>query len=438
MSRAVEVEAEIEAVRQWAAKEVEQLLTAAVTALAAPGASLQTAEAVVRAGLQRLGGAILGGAVRALGNGYEGSRPACACGHSRKYLNDRPRQVVSLVGRFSLTRAYYWCPHCHASDAPLDRRLGIVGTAFSPAVVEAVGLLGARVPFATGRDVLMQLTGTAVSKRMHEEIAERLGAARLPVRPLVLPAPKDVPRRARPRPEEDLYVCADGTMAPTLQGWREVKLGAVFHAARGKDGLPERGATRYLGDLTDAETFGGDLYRAACTWGLADARRVVVLADGAVWIWNAADLHFPGAIQIVDWFHPSERLWTVAKICLGEQTPAAAAWARAAEKLLHQSRVEAVVRKLRALRPRDRQAQDAVAAAIGYFEANAERMRYRRFRRLGLFIGSGVIEAGGKHIVGQRLKLSGMRWSDHGLRTILHLRLAVLNGDWPQQQKAAA
>jgi hypothetical protein len=313
----------------------------------------------------------------------------------------------------------------------LDRQLGILSSEFTPAVRELVGRLGAQAPFDQGRDLMGRLAGIWISKRKHEEIAEGIGAQFDPE----APASVDLARVA-PQGAEDLYLMADGTTAPTLEGWREVKIGAVFHAQPGKDGLPERGVTRYFGDMIEAEKFGWRWYRQASAMGLDKARRAVVLGDGAAWIWGLAEMHFPGAIQIVDWYHATERLWNVAHAAFGQENPKAQAWGRSCEQLLSEGKIELLLRRISRLRPRSAESRNVCKEAQGYFRNNAQRMRYGRFRRQGLFIGSGIVEAGCKHIVGARLKLSGMRWSLRGLRSILQLRLALRNGDWPQAAAA--
>lgn len=429
MRGAQDAERVIEKVRREAAQEAERFLREAQERMKDGPEAWTELEKRLRARMLALGGSILEAAAGLAGNGYEGSRRLCECGDAQKYMNDRERDVVSLLGRFRLKRAYYWCPQCRKGYVPLDHRWGINGTDFTSAVREMIGRVGAEAPFDRGRTLMGELSGVWVSKRKHEQIAEAIGAG------FSLEEP---PRSWAGRKVEDLYLSCDGTTAPTLQGWREVKIGAVFHAGRDADGRPQRGPTRYFGDVIEAEAFGWRWYRSARAMGLERAKRVVVIGDGAAWIWALAELHFPGAIQIVDWYHASERLWIVAHAAFGEGKPKARVWGKTSERLLRAGRVEDLLRRIARLRPTSAEAQEILRVAQGYFRNNAARMRYHLYRRQGLFIGSGVVEAGCKHIVGFRLKQSGMRWSLDGLRSILQLRLAVLNGDWPLPVAKAA
>jgi len=425
----------IEQMRREAAEEAQRLLEEAFERLEPDAQRWSDLEAEIRRRMHALGGSLLEKALQTAGNGYQGSRRPCLCGGTLKYMGDRERDVVSLMGDFRLKRAYYWCAGCGAGQAPLDRQLRIEQSDFSPSVRQMIGRVGAQVPFGRGRELMGELAGLWISQRQHQQISERIGArlmAEASWRP-VSPSPPERRQKA-----EDLYLSADGTTVHTFEGWREVKMGAVFLARPGPDGLPQRTATRYFADVIQAEVFGWRWYHLAERMGLDRARRVIVLGDGAAWIWNLVQMHFPGAIEIVDWYHAAERLWTVAQACFGQATPEAARWAKAGEKLLRQSRVETLLVRLSRLRPRHKQARQILHDAQGYFRNNAHRMRYRRFRRQGLFIASGVVEAGCKHIVGFRLKQSGMRWSLDGLRSILHLRLALLNGDWPTPSSLAA
>ena len=156
------------------------------------------------------------------------------------------------------------------------------------------------------------------------------------------------------------------------------------------------------------------------------------MGDGAPWIWGIAEEHFPGTIQIVDLYHAREHLADLSKVVYGPATVTAKGWAAARSEDLDAGEVERVVAAIGRLRPRGEQAKAEVRKARGYFQTNAERMRYARFRSHGLFIGSGVVEAGCKTLVGRRLKQSGMRWTVRGANAILALRCAELSGRWEE------
>ena len=166
--------------------------------------------------------------------------------------------------------------------------------------------------------------------------------------------------------------------------------------------------------------------------GATRALRLVVLGDGAPWIWGIAAEHFHQAIQIVDLYHARERLSDLSKTVLGLDSPQTQQWGRLNQELLDRGDVEAVLASMRQLPARDDIARKARETSIRYFQKNAERMRYACFRSQGLFIGSGVIEAGCKTIIGQRLKQSGMRWTVRGANAIIALRCCQLSNRWEE------
>ena len=164
--------------------------------------------------------------------------------------------------------------------------------------------------------------------------------------------------------------------------------------------------------------------------GVEKAQTVIVLGDGASWIWNLADFHFPQAVQIVDFYHALERLGEVTRSLWAEGAPEGKAWLAQCKTALYNGKVSCVLRSLKARAPRRKDLREILRKAIGYFQENRRRMRYDLFRANGYFIGSGIVEAGCKHVIAKRFKQSGMRWSREGLLKLLHLRLCILNGDW--------
>src|SRR5438034_1048320 len=185
--------------------------------------------------------------------------------------------------------------------------------------------------------------------------------------------------------------------------------------------------------------------RSLCDWSSdvcssdLQAARVVVLGDGGPWIWGIAALHFPGTIEIVDLYHAREHLANLGKCIYGPTCREAKQWAAARSEQLDQGDVEAVITSMKRLRPRQEHVQKEVRKAMDYFQTNKERMRYAQFRSQGLFVGSGVVEAGCKTIIGQRLKQSGMRWTVNHANAIIALRCSQLSGRWEEfwEQRAA-
>lgn len=212
---------------------------------------------------------------------------------------------------------------------------------------------------------------------------------------------------------------------------REAKLGCVFTQTKvDEEGYPVRDpeSTTYVGAIETAEEFGRRIYAEAVRRGVTRAVKVIVLGDGAPWIWGIAEEHFPGATQIVDLYHAREHLANLAKIVYKVGSLRWKQWLAARVEELDAVEVEALVLSLRRLRPQDRTVKDQRDKAIDYFQTNRQRMRYADFRRQGFFVGSGVIEAGCKTIIGQRLKRSGMHWTVRGANAIIALRCCCISG----------
>jgi hypothetical protein len=257
---------------------------------------------------------------------------------------------------------------------------------------------------------------------------------------------------------ERLYIELDGVFARMRRGsvpleqeevhrtgdvYREIKAGAVFRAERGAKrseltpgvyvDTPAEDSVRSVARRTAKGGFAWLLYQLAVEGGLEHAKQVVVLGDGAPWIWNLAAEHFAGAVQIVDLYHAKEHVWDVAHAVFGRGTAVGTVWATHACSLLEQGQIADLVSAIAALPPippEPGQARSIPARAVDYFTTNAERMRYPVFRAQGMQVGSGIAEAACKTIVSTRTKRSGMRWTPEGLDALLPLRTTVLNGTY--------
>jgi len=308
-------------------------------------------------------------------------------------------------------------------------------------------LVGQQAPFEHGREQMKLLAGLEVNAKAVERTAEGIGgdiAAREQQqieRALQLALPILVGE-----PIPILYIEMDGTGVPVVRKetegrkgktdgepahTREAKLGCVFtQTSCDREGFPIRDpeSTTYTGAIETAEEFGRRLYQEVWNRGLSRARKIVILGDGAEWIRTLAELHFPDAIHIVDLYHARQHLWDVARALFPNDPISQKAWMKVHQKrLLDKGKIEKLVAALRSLLPAHPQAAEKLHDEADYFEKNAERMRYPKFRRQHLFVGSGVIEAGCKTVIGSRLKQSGMFWTVRGANAILALRCAHLN-----------
>ena len=409
----------------------------------------------IRASMHEVGGGLLEKLVNADGGGYRGAHLACGRGHQATFVDYRGKQVLTVLAPIHVRRAYYHCADCQEGVLPKDPELDIVGTGFSPGVRRLMGRVGAKEPFAEGRQDLEELAAVVVKTKAVERVAEALGTQIETLahqeRALALSG-KVVPLQRVPK----LYIAMDATGVPMVpretEGrpgkdatgtakTREAKLGCVFTQTRLDDkGRPVRdgASTTYVGAIEAAEAFGRRLYAEAVRRGVQRAEQVIVLGDGAPWIWSLTEEHFPGAIQIVDLYHAREHLGALAKVLYGPGSAEAQTWAAARCEELDAGEVAQVVAVLGRLRPRAEEAKEAVRKAMAYFQTNADRMRYGRFRSQGLFVGSGVVEAGCKTIIGHRLKQSGMRWTVRGANAIIALRCCQLSGRWEEFWEARA
>jgi hypothetical protein len=403
----------------------------------------------------RVGGRLLGQLLNADGGGYRGARIPCGQGHQAAFVDYRRKEVLTVLAPVPVQRASYHCAPCAGGVIPKDQALDIVGTAFSPGVRRLMGRVGGKEAFAEGRRDLAELAGIVVTTKAVERVAEAIGAeieTLAQQEQAVALAGKLLPLQA----VGTLYLAIDGTGVPVVPHetagrpgkgeagqakTREVKLGCVFTQTRlDEKGRPLRdeGSTPYVGAIESAEVFGRRLYAEAARRGVQRAARVVVLGDGAVWIWGLAEEHFPGATQIVDLYHAREHVAELGKLLYGPGSAEGKRWIAARCEDLDAGEIRRLVAALGRLQPRGEETQEAVRKAQGYFEANTARMRYAQFRRQGLFVGSGVVEAGCKTVVGQRLKQSGMRWTVRGANAIIALRCAELSGRWEEFWEARA
>lgn len=401
----------------------------------------------IRSTMHGIGGRLLETFLNADGGDYRGRTIPCGQGHPYEFVGYRDKRVLTVLGEVAVRRAYYSDPQCGAGYCPKDHALDIEGTSYSAGVRRMMSKVGAYRPFGLGQEDLEELAGIRVSAKEVERVSQRVGGqveGYHVVQGLGALSDQVVPIHAVAR----MYVCMDGTGVPVVkqetigrQGkgeggqakTREAKLGCIFtQTGLDEEGRPVRDeeSTSYTGAIEPVEAFGQRIYQEARRRGLGWAKEVCVLGDGALWIWNIADEHFYGATQIVDLYHAREHYWNVAKASFGQNKDKQHQWAEGRRKELDDGNVEEVMDAMKILSRLSGQDKEICEREIGYFEKNRDRMRYADFRKRGLFVGSGVLEAGCRTVIGQRLKQSGMHWTVRGANSIIALRCSLLSNRW--------
>jgi hypothetical protein len=424
------------------------------------GTDLEAIESALRVALHQAGASALSELLQFEVPAPDQRQLPCACGHRAQYQELRSRPVLTVVGWARMNRPWYLCPHCRQGQFPADAELDIEHTDFSPGVRRMQAVVGQQAPFDHGREEMKILAGLEVTAKSVERTAEAIGAdiAAGEQRAIRRAVQLDLPVIIG-KPIPFLYVQMDGTGVPVVKKetegrkgktdgqpahTREVKLGCVFtQTAWDKEGYAIRDpdSTTYTGAIETAEEFGKRIYLEAWNRGWNRATKKVVVGDGAEWIWNLADLHFPGAVQIVDLYHARQHLWELARRLYPNDPVNQKAWMKVHQKrLLDKGKIKKLVLSLRSVESTNADVLEKIRTEADYFERNAERMRYPKFRRQHLFVGSGVIEAGCKTVIGSRLKQSGMFWTVRGANSIIALRCCHLNGrfeDYWEGRRAA-
>jgi len=391
-------------------------------------------------GMLKLGCDVLG-QLLAADPGYCGPGVPCSRGHEARFVSYRDKVIDTVLGAVTVTRAWYHCAECGHGLAPRDAGLGAAGASMSPGLAAMTGRAAAAVPFAEAAGLLEDLAGIRLTVKRVDRAAEASGAAAAAAvrsRATLVAARKLVPLPPDPLPDK-LYAAIDGTGIPVISRetagregkgedgrarTREVKLAVFFtQSALDKKGYPvrDRGSESYVATFEPAATFGNLVRAEGIRRGADHVRQLTILGDGAPWIWNIAAAKFPEATQVVDLFHAREHLHDLARKLEFMLLDRKDEWLAARLEDLDYGYIDGITAAVRKY-PLQGVKKDEIDTALGYFEHNEPRMRYKWFRSRGLFVGSGVVEAGCKSVLGHRLKRAGMHWTDGGADAIAALR----------------
>jgi len=406
---------------------------------------LEATEFYVRTAMLQAGARVVEQVLAEVGRGRRVKPLLCANNHlvcRMESLGLREKTIQTILGEVRFKRSAYRCPVCGAVRYPGDEALDVVGTGFSPGVRRMMAHAGGEMSgFRMAGKALELYAALRLDPKDIERVSESMGRiiedwmAREGSLAVAAPPPEETP--------DTVYITYDATGAPIrkeelreVKGkgedgkarTREVKLGCVFtQTSVDEEGraVRDENSTTYVGAIEPSMDFGYRIHAEAVRRGLLNARRVVVLMDAIAYNKTIAAEHFPYATIIIDLFHAREHLAAFVRDVLRQKLTGP--FHQGLRGILDAGEIEKLVAQMEKVLPRSGSRRAAGRKQIAYFRNNAPYMRYADFRREGLFVGSGVIEAGCKTVVGRRLKCSGMFWSVRGANAIVALRCCILS-----------
>ena len=389
------------------------------------------------------------------------------CQEPARYKRTIERQVLTTHGTRELEHRYHYCSACERGFSPAADILGLGPDRKATRRLQAwMARFGAQeASFAGVPPILAELRGLVISESTVERTTVKVGealAAAIQAEAGEQEARVDAgwderepagngsetPGKTRvPR----LYAAMDGTMCPLREEWRrdgslgklkcrygEAKVGMLFTTGH-QDGLDTGVKWRVsVGTLLGIAHFTVLMLWLARTWRAWLAAELIVLGDGAAWIWNLSGRYFPKAVQIVDLWHVLDRLWQVAEARFGSRAnPGARGWVARMRDHLEKDEVAEVIRSIACWAPVRSAHQELRAEQLTFLENNRERMKYGSYLKKGYMVGSGVIEARCKQVVQSRIHEAGMHWREATAEAVLTIR-AHLHGTRPTDLRTYA
>lgn len=405
--------------------------------------SVSEMERNIRAMLLKVGQFLLSSWLALQETGYPAEQRECPhCGGQADYQFKREGTLLTILGQVRYKRAYYVCPACQQGHYPLDQQLGLRPGQMSAELESLSGMTGAQLPFGQGSRLFEELTLVSLSDHSLAKATQAIGGEVQALEAEWLAHSQDgdwlqQQQRLAERPER-LYGSLDAAKvhirSDTEHTWRDLKVGCWFTTTSEPPDNPDDDwdiqATEisYYCDIQQARQFGQLLWASGCQRQAQLAQELVFLGDGAEWIWNLVQEHYPDAVQIVDWFHATEYIAPVAKAAFNSDDQQQA-WIKQVRTHLWNGDLDAVIAACDRLTEHP-QARDPATKAVTYFTNNRHRMNYPHYRAQGYQIGSGTIESGCKQIVSQRLKVAGAIWDQHNAIKTAKARAALLSGQW--------
>lgn len=354
-------------------------------------------------------------------------------------------QIKTMLGNMELYRHVLTCRRCHEGYAPLDRQLSISEDhKITKAVEEVVTDFAQMMPFEEASRTISKYLGIDICASMIQDIAENVGKKLFTKeKQEALDLYNNQFKAIENIKEEDkkgrLYIEVDGSMVLIKgDGWKEFKLGIVFSDSMILNKNKQRhiiAEKEYVAYLGSAEEFKKMLWATAVKNGCQKVKEIVIIGDGAQWIWNMAEELFPTATLILDFYHFSEHVNDCAKSIYGEDEENKSKWIDRIIAGIKDGKVDKTINFINPNDYKDKSIAEQVTGLKNYLLNNKDRINYKEFEDKGYFIGSGAIESGNKSVIQARLKGAGMRWSMCGAQYIATLRATKKSNRWDKVQE---
>lgn len=448
-------------------------------------ARLDVAERTFKHLLDQMGAKLTAREVELERRQVEKVRPECpGCGKAMRNVKPCEVWVQSVFGEMRVKRTQYACARCRQSEYPLDAYYGWEEHRFTSTAKEWICLMTKSMSYEGAVDLLGRVSGIRGSVEAYRDVTQECGEAMQRRREAdVKRVNRGIAVKGSERPGSPwMVVGVDGcrvlksgkgvgqrkkkaakpgcrraerrkahrrqrqvvTVVPAADRGMEAKVAVVGMLVR-KDGEAEYQIEKktYVGSFEEVERFTDWVYFESALRGVLEAERILVMGDGAEWIWLRIPTLYPHAkvLEILDWYHLKERVGATAEVLFGSRVGwAAKNWVQIQLDRLWSGDVDTVLGALAEQRQKRQKSATESAqlalAAIGklqsYLENNRSRMNYPQYRKLGLPIGTGDVESGCKTLVAQRMKQSGMQWRKPSAAPVLHLRAEYMSRRWDQ------
>ena len=384
----------------------------------------------IRDSLQTIGRNSYGKMLSLLDQQQYGIEAECKCGQAGKRVSQREAQVLSVFGRSTYRRSYYQCK-CGSRWYALDEEQGLRAGQATDVMSGLLGLAGITVSFAEASRQIKQYLQVDVSANTIRQETQRIGEKQAVREQTWIEQSQDIAylqeRERQPKGPKRMYGSIDGAFVPLEEEWKEAKTVSWYQVGTRYGGEEQHAQEiAYYTSLEPAETFGSLLWGTGVHHQVDRAEELIFVCDGAAWIWKLVELYFPGAVQIVDWYHACQYLYAVAEALLLSQSEKDN-WITNMKTLLWDGQIVDILKECRS---HLKQVGHPAERLISYFTNNLDRLQYADFRAKGYFIGSGTVESACKQIVAMRLKRSGARWTHHGASLTAKARTAWLSNSW--------